>query len=76
MNINNTLLNKLHPDNQVLRACTENEQLYYAKLWERKKDGLNFYQDPDELTEKGLWDGQWLEKKYRRKKNQAQIRMF
>jgi len=76
MNINNTLLNKLYPDNQVLKFCTEIEQIYYIRLWERKKDGLNFYQDPDELTEKALWDGQWLEKKYRRKKNQAQIRMF
>ena len=76
MNINNTLLNKLYPDNQVLKFCTEIEQIYYIRLWERKKDGLNFYQDPDELTENNLWDGQWLEKKYRRKKNQAQIRMF
>lgn len=64
MNEENTLLNKLYPDNQVLKACTDIEQISYIRLWERKQDGLNFYQDPDEITEEGLWDVEWLQKKY------------
>ena len=64
MNEENTLLNKLYPDNQVLRACTDIEQISYIKLWEKKQDGLNFYQDPDEITEEDLWDSEWLQKKY------------
>lgn len=64
MNEENTLLNKLYPDNQVLKACTDIEQISYIRLWEKKQSGLNFYQDPDEITEEGLWDVEWLQKKY------------